>query len=88
MAFLHRPEEGFPLSKVADEFQKTYPNRLALLMSGEKPSTNQPFQYGFLLIGSEDEVARVSPRVLELLEAKGGGKKGRFQGKVLFVFLR
>uniref|UniRef100_A0A8C9RCQ5 Alanyl-tRNA synthetase domain containing 1 n=1 Tax=Scleropages formosus TaxID=113540 RepID=A0A8C9RCQ5_SCLFO len=35
----------------------------------------------FLLAGPVDVVDRLGPRVAELLEGKGAGKKGRFQGK-------
>ncbi|XP_048871172.1 alanyl-tRNA editing protein Aarsd1 [Brienomyrus brachyistius] len=35
----------------------------------------------FLLAGPEDIVEKMGPRVAELLEGKGAGKKGRFQGK-------
>ncbi|CAB4004576.1 Alanyl-tRNA editing Aarsd1 [Paramuricea clavata] len=35
----------------------------------------------FLLAGPETAVAQLGSKVAELLEGKGGGKKGRFQGK-------
>ncbi|CAL8300735.1 unnamed protein product [Lota lota] len=35
----------------------------------------------FLLAGPSDVVSEMGPRVLEMLEGKGAGKSGRFQGK-------
>ncbi|KAM9832683.1 alanyl-tRNA editing protein Aarsd1 [Neosynchiropus ocellatus] len=35
----------------------------------------------FLLAGPSDHVTELGPRVLELLQGKGAGKNGRFQGK-------
>lgn len=35
----------------------------------------------FLLYGNEKQVAQIGPKIATLLEGKGGGKKGRFQGK-------
>ncbi|XP_077406174.1 alanyl-tRNA editing protein Aarsd1-like isoform X3 [Vanacampus margaritifer] len=35
----------------------------------------------FLLAGPSDQVTQMGPRLLELLEGKGAGKNGRFQGK-------
>ncbi|KAL0984187.1 hypothetical protein UPYG_G00138270 [Umbra pygmaea] len=36
----------------------------------------------FLLAGPIEKVAKLGPRVLEMLQGKGAGKNGRFQGKV------
>ncbi|XP_046848732.1 alanyl-tRNA editing protein Aarsd1-like [Xenia sp. Carnegie-2017] len=36
----------------------------------------------FLLAGQETAVSQLGPKVASLLQGKGGGKKGRFQGKV------
>uniref|UniRef100_A0A3P8XTS7 Alanyl-transfer RNA synthetases family profile domain-containing protein n=1 Tax=Esox lucius TaxID=8010 RepID=A0A3P8XTS7_ESOLU len=36
----------------------------------------------FLLAGPSQKVVELGPRVLEMLEGKGAGKNGRFQGKV------
>ncbi|XP_056286636.1 alanyl-tRNA editing protein Aarsd1-like isoform X1 [Pseudoliparis swirei] len=36
----------------------------------------------FLLAGPSGQVAEMGPRVLEMLQGKGAGKNGRFQGKV------
>lgn len=35
----------------------------------------------FLLYGNEKQVSQIGPKIATLLEGKGGGKKGRFQGK-------
>ncbi|KAK2820768.1 hypothetical protein Q5P01_023727 [Channa striata] len=35
----------------------------------------------FLLAGPSEQVAEMGPRVLEMLQGKGAGKNGRFQGK-------
>ncbi|XP_049615370.1 alanyl-tRNA editing protein Aarsd1 [Syngnathus scovelli] len=35
----------------------------------------------FLLAGPSEQVAQMGPRLLELLQGKGAGKNGRFQGK-------
>lgn len=35
----------------------------------------------FLLAGSAEAVENLGPRVAELLEGKGAGKRGRYQGK-------
>lgn len=35
----------------------------------------------FLLAGGDEDVAHLGPKVATCLEAKGGGRKGRFQGK-------
>lgn len=35
----------------------------------------------FLLCGDEKQVSQIGPKIATLLQGKGGGKKGRFQGK-------
>ncbi|CAH1773611.1 unnamed protein product [Owenia fusiformis] len=35
----------------------------------------------FLLAGTEDQISHLGPKVAEVLEGKGAGKKGKFQGK-------
>ncbi|KAI0215837.1 Alanyl-tRNA editing protein Aarsd1-A [Lamellibrachia satsuma] len=35
----------------------------------------------FMLAGREETVGELGPRIAEILDGKGGGKKGRFQGK-------
>jgi len=35
----------------------------------------------FLLFGEEKQVSKIGPKIASVLEGKGGGKKGRFQGK-------
>lgn len=35
----------------------------------------------FLLYGNEKQVSQIGPKIATILEGKGGGKKGRFQGK-------
>lgn len=36
----------------------------------------------FLLFGEEKQVSQIGPKIASVLEGKGGGKKGRYQGKV------
>ncbi|XP_015759085.1 PREDICTED: alanyl-tRNA editing protein Aarsd1-like [Acropora digitifera] len=35
----------------------------------------------FLLVGEEKQVSQIGPKIASVLEGKGGGKKGRYQGK-------
>lgn len=37
----------------------------------------------FSLVGTADAVKRVGPKVAQVLNAKGGGKPGLYQGKAL-----
>ena len=69
-------EMGF-LQRLAAACQALDGERLVLLTAAEKSRSEGVF----LLVGSEERVRAVSPQVTEKMQAKGGGTRGRFQGK-------
>ncbi|XP_062520178.1 alanyl-tRNA editing protein Aarsd1-like [Corticium candelabrum] len=64
------------------EFMNSVANELApqgivcLITVGPEKGAGQ-----FLLAGSEDIISSLGPKVAEILDGKGGGRKGRYQGK-------
>jgi len=72
---LHRPDGdmGF-LSAVAGAALRAKPELTCLLTAGVREGV-------FLLVGPPDTVSALGPRVAEVLEGRGGGAGGRFQGK-------
>jgi hypothetical protein len=52
------------------------PDLLLLLTSGDPAGSGQ-----FLLAGPPERVRELAARVTEILEGRGGGAPGRFQGK-------
>jgi misacylated tRNA(Ala) deacylase len=64
------------------EFMNTLGNELApkgvfvFVTVGGKKGAGQ-----FLLAGSDEDVATLGPKVADFLGGKGGGRKGRYQGK-------
>ncbi len=72
----HRADADLALlGSVAAAIQVADPERLALLTAGEGAAGV------FLLVGPAERVAALGPQVASLLEARGGGRGGRFQGK-------
>jgi len=74
-AHLHRPagDMGF-LSAVAGAAGRAKPGLTVLLTAGSQEGV-------FLLIGPPDRVSALGPRIAEVLGGRGGGARGRFQGK-------
>jgi misacylated tRNA(Ala) deacylase len=62
------------LNLVAQAVQRLEPEHLCVLTGGEGDGV-------FLVVGPEDEVQRRGPELAALLEGRGGGRGGRFQGK-------
>jgi Ser-tRNA(Ala) deacylase AlaX len=72
---LHRDEDDLRfLQAVASAACRLAPAALFLLTAQKPEST-------FLLAGPAAEVAALGPCLCELLEARGGGARGRFQGR-------
>jgi misacylated tRNA(Ala) deacylase len=78
----HR-EEADPafLSAVADAVLARHPGALCVLTAGDRDGV-------FLVAGPEARVKATGPQVAAALEGRGGGAKGRFQGKAARVDLR
>lgn len=76
---LHRPD-GDPafLAAVADAVRARHPEAVVVLTAGAREGV-------FLVAGPEAEVARWGPHVAAALEGKGGGARGKFQGKAARV---
>lgn len=76
---LHRPD-GDPafLAAIADAVRARHPEAVVVLTAGAREGV-------FLVAGPEAEVARWGPHVAATLEGKGGGARGKFQGKAARV---
>lgn len=79
----HRPPYFIVHKKEGDhEFMNIVSNEIAdesvllFMTAGDDVGAGQ-----FLLNGREDVVSTLGPQVAEILDGKGAGKKGRFQGK-------
>lgn len=73
----HREDADIPfLNAVASAALALNPAALLLLTGG--PSEGEGL---FLLAGPQDRVAALGPRVLSAIEGRGGGARGRLQGK-------
>ena len=71
----HRPDGDLPLlGAVARAALERRPDLLLLLTAGDREGV-------FLLAGPDAAVSAAAPRVAALLEGRGGGKGGRYQGK-------
>ena len=74
---LHREQDDLPfLQAVAGVACRLAPGALLLLTGGQPEGC-------FLLAGPPEPVARLGPRLCTALEARGGGARGRFQGRAL-----
>lgn len=72
---LHRPEGEMEfLHAIALAVREQQPDKWVLLTGGERAGV-------FILLGPADSVASMGPIVAELLDGRGGGAKGIFQGK-------
>lgn len=75
VATLHRAEADLPfLQAVASAFGQAAPAALLLATGGDREGV-------FLLAGPADDVAAVGPAVAGALGGRGGGAKGRYQGR-------
>jgi misacylated tRNA(Ala) deacylase len=82
LAVLHRQTDDLPLLQaIAREALRLRPHRLVMLTSGE-PSGS------FLLAGPDERVATLGPELAALLEGRGGGARGRYQGRAERLDLR
>ncbi|HEX9639015.1 MAG TPA: alanyl-tRNA editing protein [Acidobacteriota bacterium] len=76
-ASLHRPDADLAvLQQIAAAALQSRPDLIVLLSCGDPSGAGE-----FLLAGPPPRVAALAPRVGELLEGRGGGPPGRFQGK-------
>jgi len=74
-ASYHRADGDIEFLKaVSASALKIDPGILALLAAGSKEGV-------FMLIGPEGAVKEAGPKIAEIVEGRGGGKAGRFQGK-------
>ncbi len=75
VACLHRPDGDMAFLRAAGgALQRQDPHRWALLTAGEGQGV-------FMVLGPEEPLKTQGPRVAALLEGKGGGARGIFQGK-------
>ncbi len=82
LAHLHREQDDLPLLQaVARAVVARLPEALVLLTAGEPEGS-------FLLVGPADQVARLGPELLPLVVGRGGGARGRFQGRAERLDLR
>jgi len=89
--FYHREEGDLDflatLHKVLLEKSSTNSEKLIFLSGGNSSKKanavtgSNPGEGQFLLLGKQEDIEKVSQKILQLLGAKGGGKKGRFQAK-------
>jgi Ser-tRNA(Ala) deacylase AlaX len=71
----HRDEADLPfLNTVADTLRAAHPDTVAVLTGGTREGV-------FLVAGPEARVATLGPRVAAALDGRGGGARGKFQGK-------
>ncbi|KAH9107564.1 hypothetical protein LEN26_014255 [Aphanomyces euteiches] len=79
LAVLHRPDGDAPfLQAIASAFNASIEDRKTVLMLTAGPGKGEGF---FLLTGPDDFVSQNGKTVASLLDGKGGGRKGVFQGK-------
>ncbi|CAK4637481.1 unnamed protein product [Aphanomyces euteiches] len=79
LAVLHRPDGDAPfLQAIASAFNASIEDRKTVLMLTAGPAKGEGF---FLLTGPDDFVSQNGKTVASLLDGKGGGRKGVFQGK-------
>ncbi len=82
LAALHRQEDDLPLLQaIAREALYLRPHRLVMLTSGEPTGS-------FLLAGPAELVVTLGPELAGLLAGRGGGAKGRYQGRAERLDLR
>jgi alanyl-tRNA synthetase len=75
----HRDDADLPfLNTVADTVRARAPEVIVLATAGTREGV-------FLVAGPEERVAAWGPRVAEALEGRGGGARGKFQGKAARV---
>lgn len=73
----HRPGADMAfLNAVGGAIQRARPDVVAFLTGGDGAAAGP-----FLILGPAERVSSVGPKVAKLLEGRGGGKGGRFQGK-------
>lgn len=66
--------DGAFLRQVAERFHEVRPDDLALLTGGASDGL-------FMVVGPEETVSRVGPAVAGILQGRGGGRGGIFQGR-------
>ncbi len=82
LAHLHRDVDDLTLLQaVARGITTRRPQTVALLTSGEP-------QGSFLLVGPVEPVARLGPELISMVVGRGGGARGRFQGRAERLDLR
>jgi Ser-tRNA(Ala) deacylase AlaX len=87
LAQLHRTEDDLPmLQAIAGSALALRPG-LVLLLTGGAPPGGLPSGC-FLLAGPVDVVARLGPELAPLLAGRGGGARGRYQGRAERLDLR
>ncbi len=82
LAHLHREIDDLPqLQAIARSALALHPELLLLLTGGEAEGC-------FLLAGPTEQVAQLGPQLLPLIAGRGGGARGRFQGRAQRLDLR
>jgi len=66
------------LIHIADSVRIAFPESLVMLTGGDEKGSGI-----FLLAGGEDEVKSAGPEMARILEGRGGGSHGLFQGRAL-----
>jgi misacylated tRNA(Ala) deacylase len=69
------------LSSVADAIAARRPDLLLLLTA----SNGDEKEGAFLVAGPADAVAAAAPKLEKVIEGRGGGRKGRYQGKCVRI---
>ena len=82
VAALHRDDTdlGF-LNRVSRAAHELRPDLLLVLTTGSSRDEQEKRTGLFLITGPDDAVAELGPVVAEVVEGRGGGAKGRYQGK-------
>ena len=82
VAALHRDDTDFGfLNRVSRAAHDLRPDLLVLLTTGSSQEQMKNRSGLFLMTGPPDAVSELGPVVAEVLEGRGGGAKGRYQGK-------
>ena len=82
LAHLHRDEDDLPLLQAVARGAMARRPATVVLLTGGSPEGS------FLLVGPTRLVARLGPELLPLLVGRGGGARGRYQGRAERLDLR
>jgi len=82
LAHLHRDDDDLPLLQAVARGARARRPGTVVLLTGGSPTGS------FLLVGPTPIVARLGPELLPLLVGRGGGARGRYQGRAERMDLR